>query len=98
MSRPIELPDGIYEAIERYAKQHGQTAEMAIAAWGESLQQQVEQAEAKPQKPQPRPDAEGGQQPFDPWQGFLTEATSPDVTLRHDYYLGEDALDTHETE
>lgn len=77
MSHTVELPDTIYEAIERYARQRGETPEMVIVAWGRSIQEQVEQSKTDQQPSEQQPVPQATQQPFDPWQGFLTEATSP---------------------
>jgi hypothetical protein len=96
MAHSIQIPDELYEAIERYAVQRGQTPEHAILAWAAEIQRQVEERQ--------HPDQSGvvaePHDPYDPWAGFrgAFEAAKPDVVRRHDAYLAEDHMDSHESE
>lgn len=97
MSHIITIPDELYRAIEEYAARRGETAEAAVLAWAEQLAQSpasatpTEVSDASGRVDDPR---------FDPWAGFrgVAQAKSADSVDRHDQYLAEDALATHEPE
>ena len=97
MSQTLQLSDELYRALERYAAEHQQTPEEALA----SLLQGVPQTGAEPvQEPESnRGEKEEGEY-SDPWEGFYGafEAKYPDLIERHDYYIGQEALETHEDE
>jgi hypothetical protein len=97
MSHVIELPDDLYRAIERYAAEHGETAEAVIIALAQSVA-----AQAGPAKPTGEQPAENGidDPTRDPWAGFrgITTMLSPDSLERHDAYLAEEYTKRHESD
>ena len=98
MSQSIALPDDLYRALAVYAAGQHQTPEEALAALVRSLQLSADDASGTPSSqtsPGNAPDTFA-----DPWQGFYDafESEYPDLVERHDYYLGQEALDQHEDE
>ncbi len=107
MSQTLQLSDELYRALERYAHEHQQTPEEALAAllrtnWPQS-------GSAVPTSPAPGSEhplqivkaaSEDTSEYLDPWEGFRGkfEAKYPDLIERHDYYIGQAALDTHADE
>lgn len=106
MSQTLHLSDELYRALARYAEEHHQTPEEALAALLRSIE--LDPAEAVVRAP------ELGEHPVqivkaasedtgeyrNPWEGSYGafEAEHPDLTIRHDYYIGEATLDTYEDE
>ena|SRR5579862_228113 len=89
MSHTIALPDDVYQSLEEYARQQKQTPEEVIAAWALAARDQIQQ----------KPPERSVQQPEiqDPFEGFYGafEADYPDLVARHDYYIGQEALNPH---
>ncbi len=97
MSQTLQLSDELYRALERYAEEHQQTPEEALASLLQGIQPQTG---AEPvQETVSNGDEEKGEY-IDPWEGFRGkfEAKYPDLIERHDYYIGQAALDTHADE
>jgi hypothetical protein len=90
MGRTLQLPDDVYRALEAYANERRQSPEEAIAAWLRDIQRR---AERQGEEAERAPTSEMG----DPWEGFYAafESPYPDLTERHDYYIGQAALDPH---
>jgi hypothetical protein len=99
MSRTIELSDDLYRVLERYAEERQQTPEEALASWLRSVQNDASAPSTVAPVPSREPSTAEGQYP-DPWEGFRGkfEAKYPDLIERHDYYIGQAALDTHADE
>jgi hypothetical protein len=105
MSQTIELSDELYRALERYAAEHQQTPEEALASLLQGTQPQSG-------NPLPTSPVSGSEHPLqivkaasedtseyiDPWEGFRGKYTAdvPDLTLNHDKYLAEAYMDTHD--
>lgn len=87
MSHVFQIPDEIYQELTNYATSYGKTPEAIFLEWVADIRQkEIASQDALVASVS------------DPWAGFLTQATAPDVTTNHDYYLGEDALDPHDYE
>lgn len=106
MSQTIQLSDELYRALERYAQEHQQTPEEALASLLQSTQHQVESDQTGSASGSEHPlqivkaASEDTSEYLDPWEGFRGkfEAKYPDLIQRHDYYIGQQALDTHADE
>ncbi len=105
MSQTLQLSDELYRALERYAQEHQQTPEEALAALLRTVWPQA--GEITPTSPAPggepshEPSKSGSGEVveyIDPWEGFRGKYTAdvPDLTLNHDKYLAEAYLDTHD--
>jgi len=105
MSQTLRLSDELYRALERYAQEHQQTPEEALA----SLLKDIWPQGGSAVPTSPAPGGEPSQEPpknagndqgeyLNPWEGFYGafEAKYPDLIERHDYYIGQAALETHE--
>lgn len=97
MSHAIIIPDELYRTIEEYAARRGESAEAAVLAWAASLKQSsattTEAASTESASPIDDPLR-------DPWAGFrgMTAVHSPDSIDRHDAYLAEEYMASHEPE
>jgi hypothetical protein len=102
MSQAVMLPDDLYRALAAYAAQRRQTPEEALAALVRSLSVDEHQsADSTNGTESTRNGSEATSTGFDdPWQGFYGafESTHPDLAERHDYYIGQEALNPHDDE
>src|SRR5260370_42640668 len=104
MSQTIQLSDELYRALERYAAEHHQTPEEALASLLHGSQPQSG-------NPLPTSPVSGSEHPLqivkaasedtseylDPWEGFRGkfEAKYPDLLQRHASYIWQLTLDSH---
>jgi hypothetical protein len=102
MSQAIMLPDDLYQALAAYAAQRRQTPEEALAALVRGLPANERPPTDSTNHTEPVPNAsETIPAAFDdPWQGFYGafESRHPDLAERHDYYIGQEALNPHNDE
>jgi hypothetical protein len=93
MARPIVLPDNLYQRIHDLAASQGQTPDQLMAFLAEAYVLE-----------HPAPLDYGDIPGYDPAQDPLAPfvgkgiALVPDLTLRHDFYLAEEASDPHDNE
>jgi hypothetical protein len=100
MSQAIMLPDDLYRALAAYAAQRRQTPEEALAALVRSLPAEEHALTSSTNgTASTQNGSETASTAFDdPWQGFYGafESEHPDLAERHDYYIGQEALDPHD--
>ncbi|HET9979451.1 MAG TPA: hypothetical protein VFQ32_03340 [Ktedonobacterales bacterium] len=96
MSQAIMLPDDLYRALAAYAAQRRQTPEEAIAALVRNLPAEEHPPTSRVNSAEStQNDSEAPSTRFDdPWQGFYGafESNHPDLSERHDYYMGQKSL------
>jgi hypothetical protein len=101
------LPDDLYQALKRYADERQQSPEEALAALLQGAQSapgSATPAGTAPIDEHPlqiiKAASEDTSEFLDPWEGFRGkfEAKYPDLIQRHDYSIGQAALETHEDE
>lgn len=93
MTHTLELPEEIYQALTEEAARRGQSPQALIQAWVATLHAETTTPAAKDEQRVNNPQ-------FDPWAGFrnATTALSPDSLDRHDEYLANEAVNSHESE
>jgi hypothetical protein len=92
MKYTIDLPETMVERLRRYASERRQTPEEAITTLVERDLRAVEgQQERRDQQAQ---EVSAGINPLAEFFGRYT-ADVPDITIRHDAYLAEEALAPH---
>jgi hypothetical protein len=107
MSQTLHLSDELYRALQRYAEERHETPEEALASLLHGAQPQS--GSGMPTNPVSvgehplqivKAASEDTSEYLDPWEGFRGkfEAKYPDLIERHDYYIGQEALDTHADE
>jgi hypothetical protein len=94
MKYAIDLPESIVERLHRYASERHQTPEEAITALVERDLRAAESQQEQGDK-QLTQEIPVGVNPLAEFVGRYT-ADVPDITIRHDAYLAEEALATHE--
>ena len=88
----IDASDELVAQLEAYARERRQSPEATLVA----LAQEALTA-AQSIAPTDTETATEDEDYPDPWAGFhgAFQTPYPDLTLRHDYYIGEAALDPH---
>jgi hypothetical protein len=91
MSHVIQLPDDVYQTLEAYAAQRGQTPEAVVLSWARALREQLAQSLVTDMSSFVYDPAD------DPLATFLGtgELIAPDAIRRHDEAIAEEALDAH---
>lgn len=93
MKYTIDLPEPLATRLRRYASEQRQTPEEVIASL---IDRDLPTAEST-EEPRETLDIAVGVNPLAEFFGRYT-ADVPDITIRHDVYLAEEALATHEDE
>lgn len=96
MSHIFQFPDDVYRAIETYAAHRRQSPEDVILDWAMNIQCQVELEQGVVTTN----GGKGYDSACDPWAGFrgAFEAVEDDLIERHDEYLAEEYVNSHESE
>lgn len=99
MNQTLHIPDELYRSLMRYASARHETVEEALATLLRTVLAEQSTWSGTPIEGKPAAvETETVPRPEGPWEGLFGafESPYPDLVQRHDYYIGDEALDTHE--